>query len=123
MQVSYLYLIFICLHFAKITILSYLQDIRGLSLLSYLRYFLKVSSPTLAKSLIKFSSSTVSCLRPQIPRVELLQKLVNHRILCYVRLVRLLGAAAVLHHHVTDPSVDERALHPFPERELNQMYI
>ena len=75
------------------------------------------------KSLIKLSSSTVSCLRPQIPRVELLQKLVNHRILCYVRLVRLLGAAAVLHHHVTDPSVDERALHPFPERELNQMYI
>ena len=48
MQVSYLYLIFIFLHFAKITILSYLQGTWGLSLLSYLRYFLKVSSPTLA---------------------------------------------------------------------------
>ena len=54
MQVSYLYLIFICLHFAKITILSYLQDIRGLSLLSYLRYFLKVSSPTLNLCLFPF---------------------------------------------------------------------
>ena len=69
----------------------------------------------------KSLNQMASCLRPQIPGVELLQKLVYHRILCYVRLVRLLGAAAVLHHHVTDPSVDERALHPCPEMGLKRM--
>ena len=33
-------------------------------------------------------------------------------------MMRLLGSATVFHHHVADPSVDESALHPFPETRL-----
>ena len=82
MQVSFLYLIFIFLHFAKITILSYLQDIWGLSLLSYLRYFFKVSSPTLqlcAPDLVVPAAHrllpALLCARQVAERVEVLARL------------------------------------------------
>ena len=46
-EVSYLYLYLILPRSAKISILSYLGDKRGFIFLSYLRYFFKLSSPTL----------------------------------------------------------------------------
>ena len=61
-------------------------------------------------------------LRPQVSRVELLQKLVDHCILCNVRLMRLLGSATILHHHVADPRLDERSSHPSPETRIHICY-
>ena len=46
-EVSYLYLYLILPRSAKISILSYLGDKRESIFLSYLRYFFKLSSPTL----------------------------------------------------------------------------
>ena len=47
-ELSYLYLYLILTRTAKINILCYLGDKRGFIFLSYLRYFFKLSSPTLS---------------------------------------------------------------------------